>query len=58
MQEDDLDPILKKGSLNVGSHVQLTITIQMTFGLFVGVFLKENKKPVINQPAKFLIERC
>ena len=23
-----------------------------------GVFLKANKKPVINQPAKFLIEGC
>ena len=29
-----------------------------TFGLFVGVFLEENEKPVINQPAKFLTEGC
>ena len=28
------------------------------FDLYVDVFLKENKKPVINQPDKFLIEGC
>ena len=44
-------------------HLAVTIVIYhiceiWSFDLFVGVFLKENKKPVINQPAKFLIKGC
>ena len=34
------------------------LQFKWSFGLFAGVFLKENKKPAINQPAKFLIEGC
>ena len=55
MREDELDSVLKRGFLNAG-FLCIARNYNSNRHLFWFGVLGKKKKPVINQPLKFLIE--